>query len=175
MASKCFCPYFCNEICLQNFHVALGNSSNISSISPQNLYFLKSLVPSVGAYTFRTISLQQPLISQRCSAGLQVGGSRVRVPAGAGNFSLPHRVQTGSAAHPTSYPMGTRGSFPGGKAAGGEADHSPPSSVEVKKCGAITPLPNTPSWRGAQLGGAQGNLPYLPYLTATSFFYTRPR
>jgi hypothetical protein len=45
-------------------------------------------------------------------------GSRVRFPVGAGNFSLYHRVQRGSGAHPTSYPMGTRGSFPGGKAAG---------------------------------------------------------
>jgi hypothetical protein len=27
-------------------------------------------------------------------------------------------VQTGSGVHPTSYPMGTGGSFPGGKAAG---------------------------------------------------------
>jgi hypothetical protein len=39
-------------------------------------------------------------------------------PAGAGNFSLHHRVQNGSGAHPASYPMGTRGSFPGSKAAG---------------------------------------------------------
>jgi hypothetical protein len=44
-------------------------------------------------------------------------GSRVRFPVGAGNFSLHHRVQNGSGAHPASYPMGTRGSFPGGKAA----------------------------------------------------------
>jgi len=29
-----------------------------------------------------------------------------------------HRIQNGSGAHPASYPMGTRGSFPGGKAAG---------------------------------------------------------
>jgi hypothetical protein len=29
-----------------------------------------------------------------------------------------HVVQTGSGAHPASYPMGTRGSFPEGKAAG---------------------------------------------------------
>jgi hypothetical protein len=35
-------------------------------------------------------------------------GSRVRFPAGAENFP-PH--------HPASYSMGTRGSFPGGKAA----------------------------------------------------------
>jgi hypothetical protein len=45
-------------------------------------------------------------------------GSRVQLPAGAGNFSLHHRVQNGSGAHPASYPMGTRGSFPGDKAAG---------------------------------------------------------
>jgi len=33
------------------------------------------------------------------------------------NFSLHRRVQNGSGAHPTSYPMGTRGPFPEGKAA----------------------------------------------------------
>jgi hypothetical protein len=46
------------------------------------------------------------------------GTTRVRFPAGAGNFSLNHRVQNGSRAHPAPYPMGTRGSFPGGKATG---------------------------------------------------------
>jgi hypothetical protein len=50
--------------------------------------------------------------------GLDDRGSRVRFPAGAGNFSLHHRVQNGSGTHPVSYPMGTRGSFPGSKAAG---------------------------------------------------------
>jgi hypothetical protein len=50
--------------------------------------------------------------------GLDEPGSGVRLPAGAGNFSLHHRVQNGSGAYPASYPMGTRGSFPGGKAAG---------------------------------------------------------
>jgi hypothetical protein len=45
-------------------------------------------------------------------------GSRVRFSAGAGNFSLHRRVQNGSGAHPASHPMGTRGSFPGSKAAG---------------------------------------------------------
>jgi hypothetical protein len=53
-------------------------------------------------------------IAQWYSAGLRAGWSGVRVPAAAGNFSLHHRVQTGSEAHPASYPMGTRGSFPGG-------------------------------------------------------------
>jgi hypothetical protein len=50
--------------------------------------------------------------------GLDDRGSRVRFPAGAGNFSLHYRVQTGSGVHPTSYPIGTGVSFPGGKAAG---------------------------------------------------------
>jgi hypothetical protein len=50
--------------------------------------------------------------------GLDDRGSRVRFPAGAGNFSLHHRVQNGSGIHPATDTMGTRGSFPGGKAAG---------------------------------------------------------
>jgi hypothetical protein len=49
--------------------------------------------------------------------GLDDRGSRVRFPAAAGNFSH-HRVQNGSEAHPASYLMGTRGTFPGGKVAG---------------------------------------------------------
>jgi hypothetical protein len=57
---------------------------------------------------------------------------RVRFPAGGGNFSLHHRVQNDSGAHSASYPMGTRGSFPGVKRPRSEADNSPPSSFEVK-------------------------------------------
>jgi hypothetical protein len=34
--------------------------------------------------------------------GLDDRGSRVRFPTGAGNFSLHHRVQNGSGAHPAS-------------------------------------------------------------------------
>jgi hypothetical protein len=49
--------------------------------------------------------------------GLDDRGYGVEFPAGAGNFSL-HRVQNGFGAHPVSYPMGTRGSFLLGKAAG---------------------------------------------------------
>jgi hypothetical protein len=45
-------------------------------------------------------------------------GSRVLFPAEAGNVSLHHRDQNCSEAHPPSYPMGNRGSFHGGKAAG---------------------------------------------------------
>jgi hypothetical protein len=53
------------------------------------------------------------------------------VLAKAGNFSLHHHIQNGSGAYQASYPVGTRGSFPGIKRLGREADHSPPSSAEL--------------------------------------------
>jgi hypothetical protein len=58
--------------------------------------------------------------SRDSSVGVALGdrGSRVRFPAGAGNFSLHHRVQNDSGAHQASCPKGSRGSFSGGKAAG---------------------------------------------------------
>jgi hypothetical protein len=52
---------------------------------------------------------------KRLGYGLHDRGSRVRFPAGAGNFSL-RRVQNGSGA--PSDPMGSGGSFPGDKVAG---------------------------------------------------------
>jgi hypothetical protein len=55
-------------------------------------------------------------------------------PAAARNFSLPQRDQTGFEAHPASYPVGTGNSFRGVKRPGRKADHSPPSSAEVKEC-----------------------------------------
>jgi hypothetical protein len=65
--------------------------------------------------------------------GLDDRAIEVRSPTGAENFSSSPCVQTGSEAHPASYPMGTRGSFPGGEARPGrDADHSPPSSAKVK-------------------------------------------
>jgi hypothetical protein len=67
-------------------------------------------------------------------------GVRVRVWWGQ-EFSLLHVVQTGSGVHPTSYPMGTGSSFPRDKVAGGEADHSPPASAEVKKMWIYTSTP----------------------------------
>jgi hypothetical protein len=58
----------------------------------------------------------------------------VRSPTVAENFSSNLCVQTGSGAHPASYRMSTEGPFPGGKARPGrDADHSLPSSAEVKK------------------------------------------
>jgi hypothetical protein len=65
------------------------------------------------------------------------------------DFSIPHSVQTVLGPHPASYPVGTGGSFLGGKAARREADHSPPSVAEFNDVGAIPPLPHMSSWRSA--------------------------
>jgi hypothetical protein len=69
--------------------------------------------------------------AEKClTAGWTIG---VRSPTGAEDFSSSPCVQTGSGAHPASYAMGTGDPFPGGKARPGrDADHSPPSSAEVK-------------------------------------------
>jgi hypothetical protein len=58
----------------------------------------------------------------------------VRPPTEAEDYSSTLCVQSGSGAHPASCTMGAGGSFPGGKARPGrDADHSPPSSAEVKQ------------------------------------------
>jgi hypothetical protein len=48
-------------------------------------------------------------------------------------FSPLHIAQIGSGIHPTSYQVGTGGSFPGVKRQGREADNSHLTSAEVKK------------------------------------------
>jgi hypothetical protein len=90
-------------------------------------------------------------IAQWCSAELRAGWSRVRVPAGVGNFSFHHRVQTGCVVHPASYPMGARGSFSGGKAAGGWS--WPLTSIYCRDQECVEPYIHSPNtlWCGAQL------------------------
>jgi hypothetical protein len=61
------------------------------------------------------------------------GTTGVRSPAEANDFSSSLCLQTSSEAHSASYPMGTGGPFPEGKARPGrDAYHSPPSTAEVK-------------------------------------------
>jgi hypothetical protein len=72
-------------------------------------------------------------IPQWYSAGLRSESSGVRVPAGTGNFSLHRHIQTGSEAHPASYPMGTTALSLGAQRPRREADHLLPFSVEVKR------------------------------------------
>jgi hypothetical protein len=65
--------------------------------------------------------------------GLDDRAIGVRFPAGAKDFSSSLCVHTGSGADPASCTIGAGGPFPGGKARPGrDADHSPPSSVEVE-------------------------------------------
>jgi hypothetical protein len=75
----------------------------------------------------------------------------VRSPTEAEDFSSSPCVQTGSGAHPASCPMSNGGPFPGGKARPGrDADHSPPSSAEVKYEQELYLLsPHAPPWRVA--------------------------
>jgi hypothetical protein len=124
---------------------------------------LKKRVERIWLTPWSTVLLEKLIVthlikkqSRDSSVGIALGyglddrGPRVRFPAGAGNFSLHHRVQNGSGAHPFSYPMDTRGSFPGVKRPGHEADHSLPSTAEVKIWGELyLHSRNTPSWRGA--------------------------
>jgi hypothetical protein len=68
--------------------------------------------------------------------GLKTG---VRFPAGVRDFSLLHSVQTDSGAHTDPYSMDIRDISLRVKMLGLEANHSSPSSVEVRNGGAITP------------------------------------
>jgi hypothetical protein len=65
----------------------------------------------------------------------------VSIPGRGWEFFFHHRVQTSYEAHPTSYPMGTRGFSLGVKRLGRETDHSPPSSAEVENAWSYTSAP----------------------------------
>jgi hypothetical protein len=111
------------------------------------------------------------MIVQWYSAGLRSGWSGVRGPAWAGNFSLHNRVQTGSRAHPASYPMVTRDSFPGVQRPGREADHSPPCSSEVKNAWSYTSTPPV-RLHGVVLSWSAGTTLPLPNLNFVNTFFS---
>jgi hypothetical protein len=67
--------------------------------------------------------------------------SRGSVPAGG------RRPALGPIQPPIHWVLGTVSL--GSKQQGDEADHSPPSSVQLKNGGTILPLPHTSSWLGA--------------------------
>jgi hypothetical protein len=66
-------------------------------------------------------------VSIESDYGLDDRAIGVRSPAEAEDFSSSLCVQTGSGAHPASYPVGTGGTARPGR----YADHSRPSSAEV--------------------------------------------
>jgi hypothetical protein len=82
-----------------------------------NVYFVVDSVRKLWIHP-RNRNSPDSSVGIALGCGLDDRGSRVRFSAAAGNFSLHHRVQNGSGSHRASSPMGTRGSFPSGKAAG---------------------------------------------------------
>jgi hypothetical protein len=110
--------------------VALGFSKNILVLGYLALYYLNIIY----------LTYIHIISWSRCSSvsivsgyGLDDRAIKARSPAEAKDFSSSLCVQTRSEAHPASCTMGTGGPFPGGKARPGrDADHSPPSTAEVK-------------------------------------------
>jgi hypothetical protein len=93
-----------------------------------------------GSYSFSEIELclldyksRDSSVGIALSYGLDDRGSRVQFPAGAGNFSLHHRVRTalGPTQPPIRWVLGALSLWV--KRPGREADHSSPSSAEVKE------------------------------------------
>jgi hypothetical protein len=80
----------------------------------------------------RTQGIRDSVVGIPTGCGLDDRGVGVRVPVGSRIFTCPI-IQIGFGVHPTSYTMGTGGSFPEVKGPGREVDHSPPTSAEVKK------------------------------------------
>jgi hypothetical protein len=81
-------------------------------------------------------------IAQWCSAGLRAGRSGVRVPAGAGNFSLhtASRPALGLNQPPIQWVSGDLSL--GVKRPSREADYSPPFSAEIKNAWSSTSTPS---------------------------------
>jgi hypothetical protein len=96
---------------------------------------------TVICYFFLEYSRHNSSVGIALGYGLDNRGSRVRFPAGAGNFSLHHRIQNGSGAYPASYQWVPGALSLGIKRPGREADHSPPSSAEVKNAWSYNSTP----------------------------------
>jgi len=80
------------------------HTMEISGIS----YELKLLATTTHVFVIcvSLISNDNLLAGTALGYGLDDRGSRVRFLAGTGTFSLHHRIQNNSGAHPASYPMG---------------------------------------------------------------------
>jgi hypothetical protein len=128
-------------ICNFNFHLSeivtrhhIRNSSGAYPIDNYYYYYNYGIIIII-------IRSRESAVSIATGYGLNDRGVGVRVPLGARIFLFFRVIQIGSWAHPASYPTGTGGSFPGGKAAGREAHHSPPTNAEVKETWTYTSPP----------------------------------
>jgi hypothetical protein len=87
-------------------------------------------------------------------------------------FCTPQCPDCLEAPPPSHLSNGYWGSFPIVKWPGCEADHSPPSSAEVKNGGGITQLPSMSSWCGAYLIKHRGTA--LPFIIYSGSLYCLP-
>jgi hypothetical protein len=83
--------------------------------------------------------------------GLDSQGVGVRVPVGGKNFhfSMSSRLALGPTQPPIQWVSGDLS--PWIRRLGREADHSPPTSAEVKEIWSMHPLPHTSLWLSAKL------------------------
>jgi hypothetical protein len=97
-------------------------------------------------------------------------GVGVPSPGGVKNFlfSTSFRPDVGSKP-PIQCVPGTLS--PGVKLPRHEADHSPPTSAEVKKTWSIHPLPYTPSWRSADFVKYRDNFTFMGFLIISEVFF----
>jgi hypothetical protein len=98
------------------------------------IYVLHKFIQNVTTLLYTGIAQS----AQRLATDWTTEGSEFESRLGQ-EFSLLHVFQTGSVAHPASYPMDTGGSFLGVKLPGLETYHSPPASAEVNKLWIYTP------------------------------------
>jgi hypothetical protein len=146
--SRCEVTYYTSwfiqiNLTLLNFFVYLSRLI-ILSILPFNLFRSSFLYPLIFLFCFFLfIIFGTPCRDTSVGTGADYGL--------AGKGSIPGSAHADPGPHPTSYPKGTVGSFRGGKWPVREADHSPPTSAEVKNCGAIPPFLYTSSWGEAEV------------------------
>jgi hypothetical protein len=123
---------------------ALKSSKLIHKFVPTNLVNPR-LVFLHTRFHYRSFSTSlSPLIyeSQGSSAGMATDWTAgVWFPVGVRIFSLLHSIHNRLWGPPSLLSNGYRGLFLWGKAAGGGADHSPPSSAEVKNTWIYTSTP----------------------------------
>jgi hypothetical protein len=114
---------------------------NVSDYKFINYFFSMEFVNTKPGYLGIVTMLRDGQLDNR--------GTVVRFPTGERNFYLLRSVQTCSGANPASYTMGIGGYSLRIKRPRREADHSPPSSAEVKNAGVTSPLPHTSSRHSA--------------------------
>jgi len=121
-ATQCSVPHVCGNCSVWFLWQPMERTTGVQG--PLGSHYMvpvsESYMPSSTKENFIFFLLKYSIKSRDSSVVIELGnglddrGSRVRLPVGAGNFSLHHHVQNGSVAHSASYTMGTRSSFPGG-------------------------------------------------------------